>query len=124
MQVEVCPCDFACLKVVYKTCLLLEIVAACSQLVFVSVSGIPRRECGHTKALQGTLSGSRAPAGPICILVISCTAQAHPVHSPHIRQMPAKALTPGNYSACFNTASCCQGKVMALALFFIVRDSQ
>lgn len=46
------------------------------------------------------------------------------MHSPHIRQMPAEALAPWNYFACFNIISCSQGKVMALALSFIEQDSQ
>lgn len=65
---------------------------------------------GYADWLEGTCSSQLRPGH---------TPEAHPVHSPHIRQMPAEALVPGNYSACFNTTSCCQGKVMALTLSFI-----
>lgn len=128
LQVEVCPCDFACLAVVDKSCLLLKKVAQSCSLQSAGLCRCPRYATegvrahqsppGHTEWLQSSCWSHLHPG------YLLYPAQAHPVQSPRIRQMPAKALAPGNYSACFNTASCCQGKVMALALFFIVRDSQ
>lgn len=110
---------------VYKSCLFLEIIAQpCSQLVTGAAPGTPWRECGYSRALWGTQRGSSTLAVPSCVLTISCTCEAHPVHSPCIRQMPAEPWTPGNYSACFNTASCCEGRVTALPLSYIERDSQ
>lgn len=72
MQVELCLCEFGCLVTVYKTCLLLEIIAQSRSLQSAGLCSCPRYAClykliymvegvwelqspsGYTECFQGT----------------------------------------------------------------------